>query len=400
MAKSLLKRIYKYNRERNPELVKLKYQALTESPFRFFRGTCHLFYEDMPKKSALLNSPHTWICGDLHMENFGSFRGDDRLAYFDMNDFDESFIGPCLLDIARCCTSVFLAGDLVKLEVADCYEPVQRFLKTYGETLAAGKIRSVKKETATGAVKELLDIVSDRDRKELLDKHVDFDPKKPLLRIDKIKYFAPGKPVQKLVKQTIEQWAEKNTKHPEFFDVFDVAIRQIGSGSLGIERYLALVNGKGGPEGYHLLDLKEALPPSALKHLRIKQPGWNNEAQRLIAIQQRVQADNPAFLNPIKIGSKWFVMKAIQPSEDKIDFTRIENKQGKLTELLEQMAHIVAWNNLRCGGRQGSAIADTMIRFGEKLYKIEDDILEYAEQYADQVRKYYKEYLKEYKTKK
>ena len=89
MSKSLIKRIRKFNADRDPEMLRLKYEALLESPFRFFRGTCHLFYEDIPEKSFILKSPGTWICGDLHLENFGTFKGNNMLAYFDMNDFDE-----------------------------------------------------------------------------------------------------------------------------------------------------------------------------------------------------------------------------------------------------------------------------------------------------------------------
>ena len=46
---------------------------MRENQFRFFRGTCHLFYEDMAEADDLPNSPLAWICGDLHLENFGSF---------------------------------------------------------------------------------------------------------------------------------------------------------------------------------------------------------------------------------------------------------------------------------------------------------------------------------------
>ncbi len=397
MSKSLFKRIYKYNKPRDPELVKFKYDALAESPFRFFRGTCHLFYEDLPKKSFLLNSPQAWICGDLHLENFGSFKGDNRLAYFDMNDFDESFLGPCLLDVVRCCTSVFLATDMVKLEISDCHEPVRRFLKAYAETLSTGLIRSVEQETATGVVAKMMEAVATRTRKALLDKRVDFKGKHPQIKIDGLKAIGIDKDAKKAVKFTLEQWAQKHAKHPEFFDVFDVAGRGIGTGSIGIERYLVLVNGKGAPEGLHLLDVKESLPPSALQYLHFRQPVLGNEAERLIAIQRRVQASTPAFLNPIKLGKKWFVVKELQPLEDKIDFTTMEADEEKLTNLLVTMGNIVAWNNLRSGGRQGSAIADTMIRFGEKLYKMEDEIMDYAEGYADTVRKYHKEFKKEYK---
>src|ERR1700744_66926 len=87
----LAQRLQLFNRDLLPEMVQLKYEAMMENPFRFFRGTCHLFYEDLPRNSWLLSSPRIWLCGDLHLENFGSFKGVHRL-YFDMNDFDETFV--------------------------------------------------------------------------------------------------------------------------------------------------------------------------------------------------------------------------------------------------------------------------------------------------------------------
>src|ERR1039457_3074817 len=128
MAKSIVKRIVKFNKYIDPEMLKLKYAAIRESPFRFFRGTCHLYYEDIPKKSFILKSPKSWICGDLHLENFGSFKGDNRLAYFDMNDFDESILGPCLLDVTRLCTSIFLAEDMMEVDKQTCRNLVKIFL--------------------------------------------------------------------------------------------------------------------------------------------------------------------------------------------------------------------------------------------------------------------------------
>ncbi|WP_419700597.1 DUF2252 family protein [Mucilaginibacter sp. NFX135] len=43
---TIIERIKKFNAPLLPDKVQLKYKAMTESPFRFFRGTCHLFYED------------------------------------------------------------------------------------------------------------------------------------------------------------------------------------------------------------------------------------------------------------------------------------------------------------------------------------------------------------------
>lgn len=57
----LLTRIEKFNSHRQKELLAVKYEAMAENMFRFYRGTCHLFYEDLehakdfPLKSACLD---------------------------------------------------------------------------------------------------------------------------------------------------------------------------------------------------------------------------------------------------------------------------------------------------------------------------------------------------------
>ena len=81
MAKEdVLVRIARFNQNREPERLKLKFKRMATEPFSFFRGTCHLFCEDWPTSTPLDNAPLAWICGDLHLENFGTYKGDNRLA--------------------------------------------------------------------------------------------------------------------------------------------------------------------------------------------------------------------------------------------------------------------------------------------------------------------------------
>lgn len=392
MPRGLIKRIKKFNSDRNPEMVRLKYDALMESPFRFFRGTCHLFYEDIPEKSFILKSPQTWVCGDLHLENFGTFKGNDRLAYFDMNDFDESFLGPCLLDVVRLCTSVFLASGLVKIEIADCRKLVRSLLQSYADDLEAGHIRYMEHRTAKGFVKDMLDHASQRRRIDLLNQRVDFSATGTTLKHDELKAFDADKKTRHTVKGALRDWAKKHSGDPGFYKVIDIANRATGTGSIGIERHLVLVEGKGKPDGHYLLDIKEAVMPSAFQFLKLKQPRWENQAVRLIGIQDRVQAASPAYFNPIKVGKKWFVMKELQPLEDKADFSLLQKDVDKFRQLVTDMGTIVAWNSLRAGGRQGSAIADEMIRFGHNLHKQHDDIINYAEAYAAKTERYWLEF--------
>jgi uncharacterized protein (DUF2252 family) len=71
-------------------------------PFTFYRGTNQ-------RAPPLLRAPSMLVCGDLHLEKFGAFKGDNRLCNFDINDFDDArraAIGlavPTSLDISNRC---------------------------------------------------------------------------------------------------------------------------------------------------------------------------------------------------------------------------------------------------------------------------------------------------------
>ena len=116
---SIIERIQSFNADREPERLALKYQRMRANAFAFFRGTCHLFYEDWVKGGPLDAAPLAWLSGDLHLENFGSYKGDNRLGYFDLNDFDEAFLAPASWDLARFTTSLYLAADALKIGDSD-----------------------------------------------------------------------------------------------------------------------------------------------------------------------------------------------------------------------------------------------------------------------------------------
>src|SRR5262245_31153577 len=103
---------------------------MRENAFRFFRGTCHLFYEDTYQKDLSSDSPSAWLCGDLHLENFGSFKGGDRLAYFDLNDFDEAVLGPAWWDVSRLVTSIIVARSDAGNSIASSFALSRQLLET------------------------------------------------------------------------------------------------------------------------------------------------------------------------------------------------------------------------------------------------------------------------------
>ncbi len=132
-----VKSILRYNAGRDPERLAIKYRAMRDDPFTFLRGTCHLFYAQLPSARVLHNAPHAWLCGDAHLENFGSYKGDNRLVYFDLNDFDEAALAPVSWDIVRLVASLHVAAD--RLHIADAAPALEvALLEAYGAALATG----------------------------------------------------------------------------------------------------------------------------------------------------------------------------------------------------------------------------------------------------------------------
>ena len=106
---------------RDLDIVPLRYERMSASPFAFFRGSALLMASD------LATSAHTGItvqlCGDAHLSNFGLFGTPERRLIFDMNDFDETFPGPFEWDLKRLATSFAVAGrhrGFAEDEIAAC----------------------------------------------------------------------------------------------------------------------------------------------------------------------------------------------------------------------------------------------------------------------------------------
>jgi uncharacterized protein (DUF2252 family) len=193
----------------------------------------------------------------------------------------------------------------------------------------------------------------------------------------------------------VKKWA-KQKAYPDFYKVHDVAFRIAGTSSLGLERYVMLVEGRGAPDGAFLLDLKEAAPSCIESYTPAKQPAWKDEADRVIEVQKRILSAPPALLADIRLGKKSFILKELQPAADRIDYTMFNGNVKKLKNMLEDMAAISAWDTLRTGGRQGSAIADEFIYFAKNSQSLKKNLLDAAFKYINTVDIYYKSYCKAY----
>ncbi len=382
MAIDVEAQIKSANAGRDPQRLQIKYRTMRASPFAFLRGTCALFYARLPRGGVFKSAPAVWACGDLHLENFGSYKADNRLAYFDITDFDESALAPASWDLVRLLTSLLVGAAELQLSPAQARRGCQVLLDAYGAALGSGKAGWVERDTAEGRIRRLLEAVRDRKRAAFLDSRTVVRGARRVLRADGDKALAASDAERGLVADFMRDFAKAQPDRA-FYRFIDVARRIAGTGSLGIERYVILVEGKGSPDGNHLLDMKLAQPSALTGRLKLAQPQWKSEAHRIVDIQQRAQAAPIAFLQPVLAGERAFVLRGLQPSEDRVALAR--SAPGELEQMMASIGRIVAWSQLRSSGRQGSAIADELIDFGRrKRWKAE--LLDASQECAAQVR--------------
>ena len=371
------KAILDYNTGRDPERLRLKLQAMRRNPFIFFRGTAALFYATLSMPPALLQVPRVFACGDLHLENFGSYKGDNRLVYFDLNDFDEACLAPLTFELVRFLASILVASKELGISRKQALKLMSGFVNTYAATLLSGKPRWVERATAIGPVKTLLQSVKNHHRCDLIARRTMQKNGKTILIIDGIHAFKASDADRTRAKSIMSAYASTQ-RVPSHFEPIDIARRIAGNGSLGLERYVMLVKGDGSADGRYLMDIKIAVPSTlaatlasisrtkAARKTLISQPAWRSEAERMVVIQCMTQAIPPALLNAVGAGKRAYVVKELQPTADRINLQALGGKRRSLSEVIQTMAQATAWAHLRGASRFGSDSIDTLSAFATK----------------------------------
>lgn len=357
-----------HNAGRDAELLAMKYAKMAQNSFIFLRGACHLFYDALPDAPLFRKAPLAWCCGDLHFENFGSYKGDNRLVYFDINDYDEGALAPVTWDMVRLLTSIECGADALRVTRAEALAVGRSCLDAYRSALINGKPLWVERETSIGLVNTLLTGLQGRERAAFLDKRTIRKGQQRRLKLDGVKALPASDSKKTTVTEFMDRFAATQ-QNPRFFQVLDVGRRIAGTGSLGVERFVVLVEGKGSPDGNYLLDIKETKPSVMVPHLTrlgIEQPVWSDEASRIVSIQKRMQAVDHAFLHPVTLAARPCILKDLQPSEDRVAMGEWGKKLDRLKEVVSTMGRNLAWDQLRASGRSGSASADELIAFAQR----------------------------------
>jgi hypothetical protein len=92
--------------------LRLKHERMAEAAFPFLRATFYRWMQVWAEVCPeLAKAPKALAVGDLHVENFGTWRDIEGRLVWGVNDFDEAAVLPYTVDLVRLATSVLLASD-------------------------------------------------------------------------------------------------------------------------------------------------------------------------------------------------------------------------------------------------------------------------------------------------
>lgn len=387
---AVARKILDYNAGRDPDRLELKFKAMRAAPFTFFRATAHLFYEFGSILKPVSKAPAVWSSGDVHLENFGCFKADNRLAYFDLNDFDEAALGPLTWDLVRLIASAMLGAGPLHSSVAERKDVARQILDQYGATLANGKARWLERATSEGPIRRLLQQAKRRTRRLLLNDRTRRKGSTRRFRLRPDRHLVASKSEQNAVAAVLRKLA-KRQPDPAFFRVRDVVRRVAGMASLGVTRYAVIVEGRGGPSNNYLLDLKAALPSVLAAASPCRQPRWANDAERVVTVQNWMQAVPPALLAPLRFRGQPLVLRELQPTADRLRTADWRATGIEMAHLADAVANVTAWSHLRAAGRHGADGIDRLIAYGHD-HRWHKPVLKAAFEAAGRIEAEWEEY--------
>jgi hypothetical protein len=118
--------------------VALKHALMARDCFSFFRATFYRWLQHWPENcEKLAKAPIVLGVGDLHIENFGTWRDTEGRLIWGVNDLDEAFPAAYTLDLVRLATSAYLAIDSDHLQMTR-REAAEAIEEGYRDAIAAG----------------------------------------------------------------------------------------------------------------------------------------------------------------------------------------------------------------------------------------------------------------------
>jgi uncharacterized protein (DUF2252 family) len=393
---------------RVPELVPIRYGRMGVSPFTFYRGAALIMATDLA--DSPVSGLNTQLCGDAHLSNFGMFGSPERHLVFDINDFDETSVGPWEWDVKRLAASVEIGGRDVGFTTKQRRGAVLAGVRGYREAMrsfagmtnldvwyahidvdkespailaqlepgraklfetALAKMRTRDSMQAFTKMTEKVD-----GRSRILSQPPVIVPLRELL--DDAQQTTVEEEITRILR-SYRRTLETDRRHLlEQFHLVDIARKVVGVGSVGTRAWVVLMMGGDGQDPL-FLQVKEA-EESVLERFAGRSK-YSNHGQRVVAGQRLMQAASDIFLG-------WDRITGIDGVRRDFYFRQFRDWKGSIEVStirpagLSIYARLCGWTLARSHARSGDRVA--IASYMGKSAAFDEAVADFSVTYADQ----------------
>jgi hypothetical protein len=276
--------------------LQFKHEQMALAVFPFFRATFYRWVQVWPEVCAHLDrAPHLLSVGDLHVENYGTWRDTDGRLVWGVNDFDEACVYPYTMDLVRLATSALLAARVEHLAMKP-KDAAASILEGYETVMEGGGLPFVLEEGHVW----LRAIAESRLRDPVVFwKKMDANP---------------------TAKGDIPESAREAIEHmlPQTGMRYRLARRRAGLGSLGRTRLVGIADWNGG----RVAREAKALLPSALQCVFPKRVP--SEILYGAILRRSVRCPDPY----VQMRGHWIVRR-LSPHCSRIELDALANNRGE-----------------------------------------------------------------------
>jgi hypothetical protein len=312
--------------------LNVKHRAMTEGAFTFMRGTFYrwvqLFNIACPD---LAKAPRLLAVGDLHIENFGSWRDREGRLIWGINDVDEAHPMPYTIDLVRLAASALFASAENSLVIGGD-EACSALLAGYWESMRTGAGKPFVLEESHPHLRAMA-LGAERE------------PMKFWEKLIKLKPVSAPDGVEKLLRR----------QFPEPFENFRIVRRSAGVGSRGRPRYLALAEFDG---GMMAREAKAVLPSAYVWAMGGKQETIYGDA----ILKRAIRAPDRS----VKIRKGW-QLRRLAPHCTRIELKDFPTERDELL-ILKAMGHETANIHLGSASVIDAVCDDLRHRGGDWLF--------------------------------
>ncbi|WP_433338571.1 DUF2252 domain-containing protein [Spirillospora sp. CA-294931] len=343
--------------ERSPAEFRRRFRKMASDPFAFYRGSACLFYADIIDDEdpwADERTARVWIQGDLHAQNFGTYMNDDGVFVFDVNDFDEAYVGHFTWDVKRLVASLALLAWSKAISDSDIRRLIETYVRAYVDQVrrfaAHGDDHefALTLDTADGYVRGVLidALTSTRigllEGKTLVERHERrFRDRPGVRRLDDAER-AKVEAAYEAYLQTIPQDKRFSGLTYQVKDI--VGASGFGIGSAGLSAYNILVEGHSQAlENDVILSMKQgnvAAPSRVVDDARIREY-FRHHGHRTAVSRRALQANADPWLGHTEIDGVGYVVQELSPYEADLDWSGL-TEPDEMAAILDDLGRATA----------------------------------------------------------